>query len=338
MRLLVLLLAACGTFGLETGKDGSRSDEPGPVTSNTAADDTAREDTSQPEDTDTTAPPDPDDDGDGAPASTDCDDTDPGRFPGNAEACDGVDNDCSGAAESDGDGACGLWTLGETDTRWEAHSLDPTASVHAPTATIEAAFASSDTGKVWVLTRYTYHVMVASTLEWITSGDRDELFPAVSGDAISVAVSVPASWPTDDGVGDVYLFIGNTATIYSYTPATNAFAYGQSVALGADWSAAEAPEADQLVAGWLATDEDSGWARPGNPYATCGADSATLGAYVAFLTAGADVYLYDAMYCFEFVSDQPAEDFSVFNLSGAPDPGVIAAIDWTGAALIAFAE
>jgi len=51
-----------------------------------------------------------DGDGDGvAPCQGDCDDNDPGRFPGNPEICDGVDNDCNGGpapdeADLDGDG------------------------------------------------------------------------------------------------------------------------------------------------------------------------------------------------------------------------------------------
>ncbi len=57
-----------------------------------------------------------DEDGDGVPADYDCDDADPSAYPGNAEVCDGVDNDCNGAiddnatdgatyyADADGDG------------------------------------------------------------------------------------------------------------------------------------------------------------------------------------------------------------------------------------------
>ncbi len=48
--------------------------------------------------------------------TTDCDDTEPGAFPGNPEICDGVDNDCDGAVpgdESDADGD--TWTVCEGD-------------------------------------------------------------------------------------------------------------------------------------------------------------------------------------------------------------------------------
>jgi hypothetical protein len=38
-------------------------------------------------------------DGDGAFDDTDCDDDEPRSFPGNPETCDGVDNDCNGAAD-----------------------------------------------------------------------------------------------------------------------------------------------------------------------------------------------------------------------------------------------
>ena len=44
---------------------------------------------------------DPDADGDGVPASQDCDDEDPGTWPGAVEVCDGVDNDCDGVADED---------------------------------------------------------------------------------------------------------------------------------------------------------------------------------------------------------------------------------------------
>ena len=36
------------------------------------------------------------------PADGDCDDSDPGAFPGSAESCDGVDNDCDGVADEPG--------------------------------------------------------------------------------------------------------------------------------------------------------------------------------------------------------------------------------------------
>ncbi len=65
----------------------------------------------------TSAPSTRDGDGDGySPATGDCDDANASAFPGNPEVCDGVDNDCSGAADADeADADYDGWRLCEED-------------------------------------------------------------------------------------------------------------------------------------------------------------------------------------------------------------------------------
>jgi hypothetical protein len=61
-------------------------------------------------------------DGDGSPVDLDCDDADPGRFPGNPEVCDGLDQDCDESTllegegtDLDGDGAFACADCDEAD-------------------------------------------------------------------------------------------------------------------------------------------------------------------------------------------------------------------------------
>jgi predicted outer membrane repeat protein len=61
-------------------------------------------------------------DGDHSPVPSDCDDTNPNRYPGNAEVCDAIDNDCNGVADP-GAAPSGVPTLtlpSRTQLSWTA--------------------------------------------------------------------------------------------------------------------------------------------------------------------------------------------------------------------------
>ena len=264
----------------------------------------------------------------------DCDDGDAAIFPGATELCDGVDQDCDGDPEGE---SCGIWTLHQDETIWESWPLG--GDVHAPTAAIEEAFAVEETGRVWVLTRSTWHLLLLEDLSWIDSGDRDSLFPEVAGLPIQSAASVPAGWANTepDTTADVYLVTGSDAYIYGYDLETRAFTLTLEATF--DWSADRlAPDPESVNLAWLAVDETAGWATPGDPFATCGAGEHFLGPYVAYLTTDRQVYLWDAGWCSQFVASLAAADFSVFTYGGAPDPIDLGGADWTGDTLITFRQ
>jgi hypothetical protein len=90
---LLLALPAC-SGGKEDPDMGGIQETAEPGEPN----DSGADDTDTPGD-DTGEPADVDADGDGFFAEADCDDTDASVFPGAAEACDGVDNNCDGAVD-----------------------------------------------------------------------------------------------------------------------------------------------------------------------------------------------------------------------------------------------
>ena len=283
--------------------------------------------------------PDPyvDADGDGVTDEFDCDDGDARRFPGNPELCDGIDNDCSGLAELDGDGACGLWTLDAGGSSWTPHPLDAAASLHAPTTDIEVAF-SAGTDLVWVLTASTYHVLALDTMVWAASGARNTIFPEAAGRSLTLAMKVPADWDAPGGQATITLQFANAALAYTWEPSTSSFTLILSTELGSDWQSDLAPPAATVEAGWLAHDAALGWTGTTSPRAACGGDSDTLGPYFSVLTDDDRVHVYDAGYCFGFVSSMPADNFSVFNYIDAPPPQIVGSFAWTGDQLVAFLD
>jgi len=276
-------------------------------------------------------------DGDGSPRELDCDDADPARFPGNPEQCDGVDNDCSGSAEEDGDGVCGFWTLDAATSTWTAHPMEPISGVHAPTNPIQVAF-SVGRERAWVLTAQSYHVLALDSLEWIASGDRDTLFPEASGKSLNLALKAPHDWAAQDGAATVNLQYDFSALVYTWDPSSASFSLLLATELGADWQTDLAPAAASVEAAWLGHDDAYGWTGSASPQDGCGTGPDALGPYFAILTTDHRLHLYDAGYCFGFVSSMPVETFSVFNYAGAPDPTALGATAWTGAGIIAFVQ
>lgn len=331
MPLPLLLLFACSDgFGL-----GARAAKPTDADTDSDADSDADADADSDADSDADADTDAmDADGDGSDATADCNDDDASVFPGAAEVCDGVDQDCDG--DPDGD-SCGIWTLTAGTETWDAWPLDASGSAHAPAAAIEEAVAVEETGRVWVLTRSTWHVLLLDGLQWIDSGDRDTLFPEVAGLEITAAASVPAGWAADPTPtsADVYIQTADTLWLYSFDLGTRVFTRVSSTPV--EWPDDPlAPSAPAITLGWLAVDETAGWASVGDPRATCGLGDGTMGPYLVYMTSAGKVHLYDAGWCFQFVARIPALDFSVFTFAASPDPMELGGADWTGQQLIAF--
>ena len=186
LKLLLPLAAACTAKGAGGGDTGA-SDPHG--------------DTDP--DTDTDRGPGDDGDGDGVTAAAgDCDDTDPGVFPGARERCNGIDDDCDGVphegevdADGDGDLDC---------TACDAAGLWPAADSVADTVALEALASTHFSGTACD------DYAVARTFMFLVLDNNDGVVEGVyTGATFDVGQSTPDwdivntehVWPRSDGAG-----------------------------------------------------------------------------------------------------------------------------------------
>ncbi len=282
-------------------------------------------------------------DGDRSPAGTDCDDRDPGRYPGARERCNGRDDDCD--AESD-EGACGIWFLPTGAATWSAWPLDaardanPTQrTLNAPLSPVRAAFDIESQGIAYVITDATWHLLDLGAHTWTSSGALSTLFPETRGRTIVTAYTVPAAHGSPGGTTEGVTFLAREGVIqYGYDLASRAFTFTRTDPTPT-WMGSAAPSYASLRFGWLDTQNADGWVTA-SPASFCppGTTSSTrVGPYYAVVT-DSSVHLGDAGYCWAWITAVPRASFAPFARPSAPPLSRAGAMFYRGGLWVIAAE
>ncbi len=250
------------------------------------------------------------------------------------ETCDGLDNNCNGSAEVDGDGVCGIWTLALGSTKWTVKGMNSASSPHAPATGIEAAFPIEDLDQVWVLTHTTYHVLDTLTQNWTGSGPRGQYFPEVSGKTLLAGAGASAAY-IGTSWARIFLYTTDTLYYYAFNVITKTNQLDTTDPMSAMGGPPHKPEPTQIDAAWMDLYNAYGWVTQGNPQQMCGGQcKPQVERYLGMLASG-KVHLFDTC-CDEFFLSSSAATWSIFKYTGAPTAAIARGAAWTNDRLYIF--
>ncbi|MFT5358608.1 MAG: hypothetical protein ACI9KE_005847 [Polyangiales bacterium] len=216
-----------------------------------------------------------------------------------------------------GTAGCTGFVLRDGASAWTAIPADAT-SAFAPATPVVAAFDIESVDLAYVVTGTTFHVLRPSDGAYIASGSLTTRFPGLSGFVLS-ATSIPAGHGGSDANLEGVTFATRDLVFpFAYNLTTGRFTQnGDPLDYSDDWSSALAPDRNAVLGGWLALENEDGWA-PGSPRLSCAARGDEFVVYLAYLADG-QVHFYDAGQCFDFVARVAVGSFGPFQLPGAPD-------------------
>lgn len=197
--LLLAALSLWSACGVPESGETRKGDPETPDTGQVPVDDSDPADTSARDSGDTDDSPDPvdtgpwDADGDGAFPAADCDEADASVYPGAPEACDGVDQDCDGAADLSAPASCPDAAAAATDEGGGLVALDVGGFVLADEDGWDDASA--------ILDALAATLPVLSVAEVVADGNREG--EVISSSDLSRATGFARGFQWNDGDMDV---------------------------------------------------------------------------------------------------------------------------------------
>lgn len=228
--------------------------------------------------------------------------------------------------------SCAYWTFGPDDKAWERVALPQPAPEHAPTAPVLAAFDLRPEDRIVVLTADRFHVLAGASREWVDSGALEKLLPGLPGQFLhtyAIYEELNKAY-TITVVGDPL------AWLYTLPAGTLAATYVTEAGCCESFNDFVMPPSVAAVRDlYIDLEAPYPWTF-GQFFGECIEGAFDLSRNAVWVTP-TDVYVQDAMYCFEMVYTRPLAEFTPFAAPGAPPGERVGGVTLLGERLFVFA-